>query len=52
MRLVNTFEEHFGDLDGNNEEHARVKLLASSISKSVVSLASFKGNELILQLSL
>lgn len=44
MRLVNTFEEHFGDLDGNNEEHARVKLLASSISKSVVSLASFKGS--------
>ncbi|CAL5088186.1 unnamed protein product [Urochloa decumbens] len=44
MRLVNTFEEHFDDLDGYKEEHARVKLLASSISNSVVSLASFKGS--------
>ncbi|CAN6217773.1 unnamed protein product [Urochloa humidicola] len=44
MHLVNTFEEHFDDLDGYNEEQARVKLLASSISNTVVSLASFKGN--------
>ena len=46
MHLVNTFEEHFDDLDGYNEEHAGIKLLASSISNSVVSLASYKGNEL------
>lgn len=44
MHLVNTFEEHFDDLDGYNEEHAGIKLLASSISNSVVSLASFKGS--------
>ncbi|XP_066327895.1 uncharacterized protein [Miscanthus floridulus] len=44
MHLVNTFEERFDDLDGYSEEHARVKLLASSTSNSVVSLASFEGN--------
>ncbi|XP_066324275.1 uncharacterized protein [Miscanthus floridulus] len=42
MHLVNTFEESFDDLDGYSEEHARVKLLASSMSNSVVSLASFE----------
>jgi len=49
MHLVNTFEERFDDLDGYSEEHALVKLLASSMSNSVVSLASFESNELIIQ---
>ncbi|OQU85276.1 hypothetical protein SORBI_3004G210300 [Sorghum bicolor] len=44
MHLVNTFEERFDDLDGYSEEHALVKLLASSMSNSVVSLASFERN--------
>lgn len=44
---MNTFEECFEDLDGYNEEHAMIKLVALRMSQSVVSLASFKGNTCI-----
>ncbi|KAF8695377.1 hypothetical protein HU200_037609 [Digitaria exilis] len=43
MHLVNTFEEKFENLDGYSGEHAKIKLVASRMSQSVVSLASFKG---------
>ncbi|XBI81317.1 hypothetical protein VPH35_090247 [Triticum aestivum] len=43
IRLVNTFELCFGKLDGYNEEHTSIKLLALSVCRSIVSLASFKG---------
>ncbi|KAM0910553.1 hypothetical protein ACQ4PT_014084 [Festuca glaucescens] len=43
MRLANTFELCFKELDGRSEEHTKIKLLALSMSQSVVSLASFKG---------
>ncbi|XP_062198920.1 putative protease Do-like 14 isoform X2 [Phragmites australis] len=43
MHLTNTFEECFENLDGCSEEHAKIKLVASRMSQSVVSLASFKG---------
>ncbi|KAF7065582.1 hypothetical protein CFC21_071672 [Triticum aestivum] len=43
MRLVNTFELCFKELDGYNEDHTKIKLLALSVSQSIVSLASFKG---------
>lgn len=50
MRLVNTFEECFEKLDGYSEEHVKTKLVASRMSQSVVSLASFKGNDTIILL--
>ncbi|KAF7058882.1 hypothetical protein CFC21_065855 [Triticum aestivum] len=43
MRLVNTFELCFGNLDGYSEEHTSIKLLALSLCQSIVSLAAFKG---------
>ncbi|XP_044948085.1 serine protease Do-like HtrA [Hordeum vulgare subsp. vulgare] len=43
MRLVNTFELCFGNLDGYSEEHTSIKLLALSLCRSIVSLAAFKG---------
>ena len=48
MRLVNTFELCFGKLDGYNEAHTSIKLLALSVCRSIVSLASFKGKNTIL----
>lgn len=50
MHLVNTFEEKFENLDGYSGEHAKIKLVASRMSQSVVSLASFKGNSTIILL--
>uniref|UniRef100_A0A0D9XIF4 Uncharacterized protein n=1 Tax=Leersia perrieri TaxID=77586 RepID=A0A0D9XIF4_9ORYZ len=41
MRLVNTFEECFEKLRG--EEHPQDKLAALTVSRSVVSLASYQG---------
>jgi hypothetical protein len=46
--LRNTYEARFGELDGYNEEHTSIKLLALSICQSIVSLASFKGNNTML----
>ncbi|XP_048530298.1 uncharacterized protein LOC125509373 isoform X3 [Triticum urartu] len=45
MRLVNTFELCFGNLDGYSEEHTSIKLLALSLCQSIVSLAAFKGQD-------
>ncbi|CAL5064140.1 unnamed protein product [Urochloa decumbens] len=45
LHLVNKFEDRFDNLDGYMEEHAKLKLVASRMSQSVVSLASFKGKE-------
>ena len=50
MRVVNTFELCFGNLDGYSEEQTSTKLLALSLCQSIVSLAAFKGNNAIVWL--